>query len=68
LGNKFLTDLTKLLTQIISLSTALQSPIGTPTPFVPNASIPVPAVNVASAATNMLNKIETYKSKVSKTK
>ena len=68
LGNKFLTDLSKLLTQVIALGTALQTPIGTPTPFVPNASIPIPAVNVTQIATEMLNKIETYKSKISKTK
>lgn len=68
LGNKFLTDLSSLLTQIITLSTALQTPIGTPVPFVPNAAIPVPAVNVASKASAMLQNIEQYKSKVSKTK
>jgi len=68
LGDKFLTDLSKLLTQIIALGTALQSPIGTPAPFVPNVAIPVPAVNVTQTATEMLNKIQTYKSKVSKTK
>jgi len=68
LGDKFLTDLQKLLTQLISLGTALQTPIGTPVPFVPNAALPVPAVNVTQTASQMLNKIQTYKSKVSKTK
>ena len=68
LGNKFLTDLSKLLTQVIALGTALQTPIGTPIPFIPNASIPIPAVNVTQIAIEMLNKIETYKSKISKTK
>ena len=68
LGNKFLTDLSNLLTQVVALSNALQTPIGTPQPYVPNVAIPVPAVNVSSAATQMLNKIETYKSKVSKSK
>jgi hypothetical protein len=68
LGDKFLTDLQKLLTQLVSLGTALQTPIGTPAPFVPNAAIPVPAVNVTQTASQMLNKIQTYKSKVSKTK
>jgi hypothetical protein len=68
LGNKFLTDLQNLLTQLIALGTALQSPVGTGVPFVPNAAIPVPAVNVTQAAQTMLNKIEKYKSKVSKTK
>jgi hypothetical protein len=68
LGDKFLTDLSKLLTNIIALSTALQTPVGTPAPFVPNVAIPGPAVQVTQTATQMLNKIQTYKSKVSKTK
>lgn len=68
LGDKFLNDLSKLLTQIIALGTALQVPVGTPVPFVPHAAIPVPAVNVTQTATQMLNSIQTYKSKVSKTK
>lgn len=68
LGNKFLNDMSKLLTQLIALGTALQVPVGTPVPFVPHAAIPVPAVNVTQTATEMLNKIQTYKSKVSKTK
>ena len=68
LGNKFLTDLQNLCAQIVALGTALQTPIGAGPPFVPNAAIPVPAVNVTQAAQTMLNKIESYKSKVSKTK
>ena len=68
LGDKFLTDLQKLLTQLVSLGTALQTPIGTPIPFTPNPAIPVPAVNVTQTATQMLNSIQNYKSKVSKTK
>jgi len=68
LGDKFLADFQSLMSSIISLSTALQTPIGTPVPFVPNAAIPVPAVQVQSKAQKMLNKIQQYKSKVSKTK
>lgn len=68
LGNKFLDDFSKLLQQIINLSTALQTPIGTPTPFVPNSSIPVPATTLLKTATQLLNNIETYKSKVTKSK
>ena len=68
LGNTFLNDLSNLLTQIIALSTALQTPIGTPIPFVPNAVIPVPATLVNTAASTMLTKIQAYKSKTSKTK
>ena len=68
LGDKFLGDFQKLLLSIIQLSTALTTPIGTPAPFVPNAAIPAPAVDTQVKAQNMLNKIESYKSKVSKTK
>ena len=67
-GDKFLNDLSKLLTSLISLSAALSTPIGTPAPFVPNAAIPGPASDTRVKAQNMLNKIETYKSKISKTK
>ena len=68
LGNKFLNDMSKLLTQLIALGTALQVPVGTPVPFVSHPAIPVPATNVTQTAIEILNKIETYKSKVSKTK
>jgi len=68
LGDKFLGDLQKLLLSLISLSTALATPIGTGVPFVPNAAIPAPAIDTQIKAQNMLNKIEIYKSKVSKTK
>jgi len=68
LGDKFLNDMSKLLTQIIALSTALQSPVGSGVPFVPNAVIPVPATQLQLQANQMLSSIETYKSKVTKTK
>lgn len=68
LGDKFLGDLQKLLLSLIQLSSALSSPIGTPIPFVPNVSIPGPATDTQVKAQNMLNKIQQYKSKVSKTK
>jgi len=68
LGNKFLTDMSKLLSQIIALSTALQTPVGSGVPFVPNAAIPVPATQLQLQAQQMLNSIETYKSKVSTSK
>lgn len=68
LGDKFLNDLQKLLTSLITLSNALSTPIGTPAPFVPNAAIPAPAIDTSVKAQNMLNKIQAYKSKVSKTK
>lgn len=68
LGDKFLADFQNLMTQIMSLSAALQTPIGTPIPFIPNVAIPVPAVQVQNAAQKMLNKIQQYKSQVSKSK
>lgn len=68
LGDKFLDDLSKLLSTLISLTGALATPIGTPTPFVPNAAIPAPATQTQVRAQTMLNKIQQYKSKVSKTK
>jgi hypothetical protein len=68
LGNTFLNDLKQLLTQLITLSTALQSPIGTPGPSAPNLTIAGPAQSMVVNAQNMLNRINNYKSKVSKTK
>jgi len=68
LGDKFLADFQSLMSTLISLTGALQTPIGTPIPFVPNVAIPVPAVQVQSKAQKMLNKIQQYKSKVSKSK
>lgn len=68
LGDTFLNDLKQLLDQLVSLSTALQSPIGTPGPSAPNLAIAGPAQAVINNAQNMLNRINNYKSKVSKTK
>jgi hypothetical protein len=68
LGNTFLNDLRQLLNQLITLSTALQSPIGTPGPSAPNLIIAGPAQAMVINAQNMLNRINNYKSKVSKTK
>lgn len=68
LGNTFLNDLQQLLNQLITLSIALQSPIGTPGPSAPNLIIAGPAQSMATNAQNMLNRINNYKSKVSKTK
>jgi hypothetical protein len=68
LGDTFLRDLKQLLIQLITLSTALQSPIGTPGPSAPNLIIAGPAQAMVTNANNMLNRINNYKSKVSKTK
>ena len=67
LGDTFLKDLAQLLQSIALLSTALTTPIGTPAPFAVNASIPAPAQQLVDTAIKMLNKIEKYKSKISKT-
>jgi hypothetical protein len=68
LGDKFLADFQSLMINIISLTSALQTPIGTPIPFIPNVAIPVPAVQTQNAANKMLNKIQQYKSQISKSK
>lgn len=68
LGKTFLNDLRTLLTQMVTLGTALQTPIGSGVPNVVNPTIGVPAVQVTEAAKKMINNIENYKSKVTKTK
>ena len=68
LGDLFLKDFSELMTKLISLSGALQTPIGTGIPFIINPTIPVPAVQVQQVAQNLLNKTEQYKSKISKSK
>jgi len=68
LGDKFLDDLSSLLTTLVSLGNALTTPIGTGVPGVVNPAIPAPASQITVKANRMLNKIQQYKSKVSKTK
>jgi|TARA_B110000908_G_scaffold166110_1_gene216661 hypothetical protein len=68
LGKTFLNDFRTLLTQMVTLGTALQTPIGSGVPNVVNPTIGVPAVQVTEAAKKMINNIENYKSKVTKTK
>jgi hypothetical protein len=63
LGKEFLRDFQKLVAKIVTTSLALQTPIGTPAPGVPNPAVPAAAVQLQSAANTMLNKIERYKSK-----
>jgi len=66
LGDKFLTDLQVFLQEMVKLSTALVAS-GIPVPFTPNAGTATTAPTMATAAQNIINKIENYKSKVSKT-
>jgi hypothetical protein len=66
LGDKFLTDLQVFLQEMVKLSSALVAS-GIPVPFTPNAAAASTAPTMATAAQNIVNKIEKYKSKVSKT-
>lgn len=68
LGDKFLADFQDLLMKVISLSAALQTPVGSGPPFAINGAIPVPAVQVQQSAQKMIGQIAQYKSKVSKSK
>ena len=62
LGDKFFTDLNLLLTQMVSLGTAL--PSITPS----NSAIISSSTAMTQVAIQMLNSLETYKSKTTKTK
>jgi hypothetical protein len=66
LGDKFLSDFQKLLTDMISLTTALGT-VGTPIPFVPNIAVTQTATKVGLQAQTMLSSITFYKSKTTKT-
>jgi len=66
LGDKFLADFQKLLTNVISLTTALGT-VGTPIPFTPNIAVAQTATKVGLQAQTMLTSITFYKSKTSKT-
>ena len=68
LGDTFLDDLNKLLVSLVSLSNALTTPIASPGPGPLNGAITAPATDTVIKAQNMLNRIEVYKSKVSKSK
>ena len=66
LGDKFLGDFQKLLTDLASLTTALGT-VGTPVPFTPNIAVAQTATKVGLQAQAMLTSIEFYKSKTTKT-
>ena len=68
LGDKFLDDLSSLLTTLVSLGNALTTPIGTGVPNSINTLIAPPAAQITVEANRMLNKIQQYKSKTTKTK
>jgi len=66
LGDKFLKDFQKLLTNVITLTSALGT-VGTPIPFVPNIAVAQTATKVGLQAQTMLTSIEFYKSKTTRT-
>lgn len=68
LGDKFFQDLSKLLTQIISLGLALPDIAPFNPSIVTNPAIIISATSMTQVATQMLNSIETYKSKTTKIK
>ena len=68
LGDKFLTDLNSLLTEVASLGTILGAMSIVTVPFTPVATHNASATAMASRAQSMISKINTYKSKVTKSK
>ena len=66
LGDKFLKDFQKLLTNIVSLTSALGT-VGTPVPYTPNTAVAQTATKVGLQAQTMLTSIEFYKSKTTRT-
>ena len=66
LGDKFLKDFQKLLTNMISLTSALGT-VGTPIPYTPNTAVAQTATKVGLQAQTMLSSIEFYKSKTTRT-
>tara|TARA_R110001592_G_scaffold59673_3_gene181179 strand:+ start:199 stop:1428 length:1230 start_codon:yes stop_codon:yes gene_type:complete len=68
LGDKFLSDLNALLTEIALLGNILGSSPIMVAPFTPSPAHIKPATTMAFRAQNMIAKLETYKSKVTKSK
>tara|TARA_R110000822_G_scaffold149056_4_gene288122 strand:+ start:452 stop:1684 length:1233 start_codon:yes stop_codon:yes gene_type:complete len=68
LGDKFLEDLNSLLIEVASLGNILGSNPLMIAPFTPSPAHIKPATTMAFRAQNMITKIETYKSKVTKSK
>ena len=69
LGDKFLSDFSSLLSTLVSLCNVFSTtPVGTGVPFAVNGAIVPPATQTLIKAQTMLNKIQQYKSKISKSK
>ena len=66
LGNKFLDDFKKLLTEIVSLTTVLPT-VGTQVPYAPNLAVAQSSTNLGYEAQTMLTSLSFYKSKTTKT-
>ena len=66
LGNKFLDDFKKLLTEIVSLTTVLPT-VGTQIPYTPNLAVAQSSTKVGYQAQTMLTSLSFYKSKTTKT-
>ena len=68
LGDKFLEDLNKLLIEISSLGNILGAMSIVTVPFTPVLNHSAASIAMASRAQSMISKINTYKSKVTKSK
>ena len=68
LGDRFLDDFANLLNSITNLCTALSVPIAAYPPVTSVAPLPIEAGKLFIQTQNMIGKIRSYKSKVSKTK
>ena len=66
LGNRFLDDFKKLLTEIVSLTTVLPT-VGTQIPYTPNLAVAQSSTKVGYQAQTMLTSLSFYKSKTTKT-
>ena len=66
LGNKFLDDFKKLLTEIVSLTAVLPT-VGTQIPYTPNLAVAQSSTKVGYEAQTMLTSLSFYKSKTTKT-
>ena len=66
LGNKFLDDFKKLLTEIVSLTAVLPT-VGTQIPYTPNLAVAQSSTKVGYQAQTMLTSLSFYKSKTTKT-
>ena len=67
LGNKFLDDFKNMLVQLSDLCTKLPT-VGSVTPYTPNVAVATSATQLQVLVKSMSEKINSYKSKVSKTK